>query len=159
MRRDRHFNFIPKKPFDRRAIKLQKEVLDDCQELVSIRNRHLLHMRLEDRQRIKLSNAGWQAQRSTIESGANVTTERDLSPRRQKAPSRSIVEGMQIDESDEHCENARRARGESREPDSNATAERERHLEKPVRCSTDEGTENDESDEHSVNAHSSIDEM
>jgi hypothetical protein len=93
------------------------------------------------------------------ESDANVTTERDLQPSKQKPPSRPTAEGMQIDESDEQRENARGARRDSREQGSKMTAERDRHSRKPVRCSTDAGTKNDESDGQFVKAHSSIDKM
>jgi hypothetical protein len=61
---------------------------------------------------------------------------------------------MQIDESEEQSANADSPRCESFEPDSNVTAERERHLKKhfsPSR-STEEGMQIDERDEHSENA-------
>jgi hypothetical protein len=96
---------------------------------------------------------------ASCESGAKVTTERETQEKKQKAPSRSTADGMQIDESDEHCENATGAIRCSREPGSKVTAERDRHSKKPVSSLTEDGTKNDESDEHCVNAHSSIDQM
>jgi hypothetical protein len=96
---------------------------------------------------------------ASCESDANITTERDRQSAKQKPPSLSTAEGMEIDESIEHCKNARGARRDSREPGANVTTDRDPHSEKPVRCSIDEGTKNDESDEHFRKAHSSIDEM
>jgi hypothetical protein len=58
---------------------------------------------------------------------------------------------MQIDESDEHSQNADSSIDESFEPDSNATLERDSHSEKhslPI-CLTEEGMKTDESDEQS----------
>jgi hypothetical protein len=46
---------------------------------------------------------------------------------KQPFPSFSTEEGMQINESDEHDENANSAIDESREPDSNVTVERDLH--------------------------------
>jgi hypothetical protein len=62
--------------------------------------------------------------------------------------------GMQIDESDEHPENAELPRRESLEPDSNVTVESNLSPRKQFwqRVSTKEGMKTDESDEHSENA-------
>jgi hypothetical protein len=67
---------------------------------------------------------------------------------------------MQIDESDEHLQNADSSICESREPDSNVTVERDSHPEKHSLSSfsTEEGMQIDESDEQTENADSSIDE-
>jgi hypothetical protein len=94
---------------------------------------------------------------TSLESGANLTTEREEQPKKQNPESRSTEEGIQIDESDEQFENAQGEIRESREPGSNVTAERDKHSPKPTSSSTDEGMKNDESDEQSVNAPSSID--
>jgi hypothetical protein len=56
---------------------------------------------------------------------------------------------MQIEESDEHSQNARASMDESFEPDSNVTVERDSQSEKhsSPSCSTEEGMHIDESDE------------
>jgi hypothetical protein len=56
-----------------------------------------------------------------------VIVERDSHSEKQWSPSISTEEGMQIDESDEHFENAYSPIDESLEPDSNVTVETERH--------------------------------
>jgi hypothetical protein len=94
---------------------------------------------------------------TSLESGANVISEREVQPEKQKLQSRSTEEGIEMDQSDEHFEKAHGEIRESREPGSKVTAERDRHWRKPTSSSTDEGMKNDESDEHSVNAPSSID--
>jgi hypothetical protein len=67
--------------------------------------------------------------------------------------------GQQIDESDEHDENADRAMTESLEPGSNVTAARVLHSEKhnSPSLSTEEGMQIDESDEQLPNAKCSTD--
>jgi hypothetical protein len=61
----------------------------------------------------------------------------------------SSEEGHQIDESDEHSENANRPTHESVEPDSNVTVERDGHRAKDSlpRVLTEEGRQIDKSDE------------
>jgi hypothetical protein len=56
-----------------------------------------------------------------------VTIERDSHPEKQALPRISREEGMQIDESDEHPNNADCSIRESFEPDSNVTVERDLH--------------------------------
>jgi hypothetical protein len=70
----------------------------------------------------------------------------------------STEEGIQIDESDEHFENAQRLMHERVEPDSNVSVERKRQPSKqksPI-CLSAEGIEIAESDEESENAASSM---
>jgi hypothetical protein len=59
-----------------------------------------------------------------------VSIERDLHPWKLDLPSISTEEGMQIDESNGHEQNADSAIDESLEPDSNVTVLREFHREK-----------------------------
>jgi hypothetical protein len=74
-------------------------------------------------------------------------------------PSLSTEEGMQIDESDEHKENADSPIDESLEPDLNVTVERDLHSKKHIvpSFSTEEGMQIDESDGQDENADFSID--
>jgi hypothetical protein len=67
---------------------------------------------------------------------------------------------MQMDESDEQCENAEVSMRESREPASKPTVPRDAHERKQSEgiVSTREGMHIDESDEHSRNAEGSIQE-
>jgi hypothetical protein len=67
---------------------------------------------------------------------------------------------MQIDESDEHIQNADSSMDESSASDSNVTVERDLHSEKDdlPNVSTEEGMQIDERDEQEQNANSSIDE-
>jgi hypothetical protein len=58
---------------------------------------------------------------ASCESHANVTTERDRQSSKQKPPSRSTAEGMEIDESIEQRKNARGAMRDSREPGAKET--------------------------------------
>jgi hypothetical protein len=55
----------------------------------------------------------------------NVTAEREEHPAKHASQSRSTADGMQIDESDEHRQNARVEIRGSREPGSKVTAERD----------------------------------
>jgi hypothetical protein len=67
---------------------------------------------------------------------------------------------MQIDESDEHPENADSSIDESLEPDSNVTVERDSHPQKHLKSSlsTEDGMQIDESDGQYKNEDSAIDE-
>jgi hypothetical protein len=60
------------------------------------------------------------------------------------------VEGTQIEARDEQCAKAELHRNESREPNSNVTAERELHSKKQLAqtCWTEEGMQIVERDEH-----------
>jgi hypothetical protein len=55
--------------------------------------------------------------REILELGSKVTVERDRHPRKQFSQTARASGGMQIDESDEHPENAERPMNASREPD------------------------------------------
>jgi hypothetical protein len=68
----------------------------------------------------------------------------------------SIVEGMQIDDSDEQPQNTEPPRHQSLEPDSNVTREREEQHRKqyPPIVLTVEGMQIDDSDEQSRNTES-----
>jgi hypothetical protein len=69
-------------------------------------------------------------------------------------------EGIEIEKSDEQCENASSPIEESREPDSKVTVERDWHRQKDFweMVLTEEGIQIDESDEQLENASSPIDE-
>jgi hypothetical protein len=65
---------------------------------------------------------------------------------------------MQIDESNEHWQNADLSRHSSLQPDSNVTVDSDGHFEKhsPESFSREEGMQIDESDEHCENVESSM---
>jgi hypothetical protein len=67
---------------------------------------------------------------------------------------------MQIDESDEQCQNADSSMNESLEPDSNVTVKMDSDSQKQClpRLSTDEGMQIDDSEEHQQNADSLMEE-
>jgi hypothetical protein len=64
----------------------------------------------------------------SLEFGSNLTLESVLHFLKQRSPSTSTDDGMQIDESDEHFENAPDSIRESLEPDSNVTLQSPSHF-------------------------------
>jgi hypothetical protein len=83
-----------------------------------------------------------------------VTVERDAQLQKQRLPRVSTDEGMQIDESDEHFQNAPFSITESREPGSSVTVERDSHPAKHFvqSFSVLDGMQIDESDVHDAKA-------
>jgi predicted transcriptional regulator len=83
-----------------------------------------------------------------------VIVERDLQPEKQDSQISLTEQGIQIVESDEQSQNAKRSRHESLELDSNVIVERDLHLEKQEAqiLLTEQGIQILESDEQLLNA-------
>jgi hypothetical protein len=89
---------------------------------------------------------------------SNIILDRDLQSEKQRGPTSLTEEGMQIDESEIHRENAVQPISDSCASSSNATVEREWHSAKQQwpRRSTEAGMQNDESKKQCSKARSPI---
>jgi hypothetical protein len=85
---------------------------------------------------------------------SRLNVESDEQPEKQRPPSRSTDDGMQIEASAEQYQNTTRSIQESLEPASKTTVESDRHFSKhPSQILfTEAGMQIDESDKHSSNA-------
>jgi hypothetical protein len=83
-----------------------------------------------------------------------VTSERAVQSQKQLSPSVSTEEGRQIEQSEQHDENARVGIEESLEPGSKVTNERAVHLSKQLSpsVSTEEGRQIERSEQHDESA-------